>query len=153
MAPLSAVAARTAFHEQSGSSVVELALLTPLLLLLLAGAVDMGQAFYAAIEVSSAATAGADYGIQKPTNTSGMEQAALLDGANLSGLAASASWGCECSDGTSASVSCISEPSCSTNPVNYVLVTTSMTFVPILRISGFPSNLALKGSARMRSVS
>jgi Flp pilus assembly protein TadG len=141
---------RIALRGQSGSSLVELALLTSLLLLMLAGAVDMGQAFYAAIEVSSAATAGAEYGMQNPTDVSGMQKAALLDGADLSGLAATATWGCECSDGTSASALCSSKPSCITNVVGYVQVTTSMTYVPMLGFPGVPSSLPLKGSARMR---
>ncbi|MBE7159246.1 MAG: pilus assembly protein, partial [Rhodospirillales bacterium] len=58
---------------------VELALLLPLLLLLLVGAVDLGRAFYVAIEVSSAASAGAVYGTQNPTDTAGMQNAAALN--------------------------------------------------------------------------
>lgn len=139
-----------ALREQNGAGVVELALLTPVLLVLLVGAVDMGQACYAAIEVSGAANAGAEYGTQNPTDTSGMQDAALLDASNLSGLTATATWGCECSDGSSASVSCATTPSCSANSVRYVQVVTSMTYVPVLRFPGVPSTLTLKGSARLR---
>jgi Flp pilus assembly protein TadG len=139
------------FLEHSGSSLVELALLVPLFVLLLAGSVDLGRACYAAIEVSAAANAGAEYGVHKPTDTAGMQQAALLNGANLSGLSTSASWGCECSDGSSASVSCAARPNCSVNIVRYVLVTTSMTYQPALGFPGIPSSLALEGSARLRA--
>ena len=145
-------AAQLALREPGGSSVLELALLAPLFLLLLLGTVDMGQAFYAAIEVSAAANAGAEYGMQNPTDTAGMQEAAVLDGADLKNLAANASWGCECSDGSSASVSCASAPTCSVNAVDYVQVTTSMTYVPIIKVPGIPSSLALKGSARMRAM-
>src|SRR5579875_2916654 len=89
-------------RSHDGSSLVELALLTPVLVLLLVGSFDLGRACYAAIEVSAAANAGAEYGVQHPTDTAGMQEAAALNGANLTGLSASASWGCECSDGASA---------------------------------------------------
>ena len=130
---------------------VELALLTPLLLLLLAGSIDMGRACYAAIEVSAAANAGAEYGTQKPNDTSGMQNAALLNSPNLSGLTSTASWGCECSDGTSASASCSTAPTCNATVVNYVVVTTSMTYIPTLGLPGLPKSLVLKGSARLRA--
>lgn len=138
--------------EQGGSSLVELALLSSLMILLLAGTVDLGQACYAAIEVSAAANAGAEYGTQNPTNTAGMKKAALLNAANLTGLSSSASWGCECSDGTSASASCATTPSCSVTTVRYVVVTTAMTYQPALGFPGIPSSFALKGSARLRAV-
>ena len=134
-----------------GSSLVELALLTPVLVLLLVGAVGLGEACYAAIEVSSAASAGAQYGVQNPTDTAGMQRAALLSGANLNGLQTSASWGCECSDGTSASASCAAVPSCNANEVRYVVVTTSLTYSPPLGFPGVPSTVPLKSTARMRA--
>ena len=137
---------------QSGSSLIELALLSCLLVLLLAGSVDLGQACYAAIEVSAAANAGAEYGTRNPTNTAGMQKAAVLNAANLNGLSSSASWGCECSDGSSASASCATTPSCSATVVRYVAVTTAMTYKPALGFPGIPSSFALKGSARLRAV-
>ena len=137
--------------EDHGSSLVELALLSSLFLLLLVGSVDLGQACYVAIELSAAANAGAQYGTQNLTNTAGMQKAALLNAANLSGVTASAGWGCECSDGSSASTSCSPVPSCSVNIVRYVTVTTAMTYTPALVFPGVPSSLALKGNARLRA--
>lgn len=142
---------RGGFFDCEGSSLVELALLTSLFVLLLAGSVDLGRACYAAIEVSAAANAGAEYGVQSPTDTAGMQKAALLNGADLNGLSTSASWGCECSDGSGASPSCATKPSCSANVVKYVLVTTSMTYQPTISFPGIPSSLALKGNARLRA--
>lgn len=136
---------------QNGSSLVELALLVAVFVLLLAGSVDLGQACYVAIELSAAANAGAQYGTLAPTNTSGMQKAALLNATNLKGLSSSASWGCECSDGSSASASCAIIPSCSSSKVRYVTVTTSLTYMPALIFPGVPSSLALKGNARLRA--
>ena len=136
---------------QEGSSLLELALVTPLLLLVLVGSVDLGRACYAAIEVAAAANAGAAYGTQNPTDTAGMQSAALLNGANLNGLSATASWGCECSDGTSPSPSCTTKPSCSANLVKYVAVTTSLGYAPALHVPGLPSSFPLQASSRLRA--
>ena len=141
----------SSFSGENGSGLVEVALLASMLLLLLAGSVDLGKGCYAAIEVSAAASAGAEYGTQNLTDTAGMQKAALLNGADLKGMTSVASWGCECSDGSSSSASCATTPTCTATTVDYVLVTTSMTYAPSLRFPGIPSSLVLKGSTRLRA--
>jgi Flp pilus assembly protein TadG len=133
-----------------GSSFVELALMLPILMLLLVPAVDIGRAFFTAIEVTSAAQAGADYGIKNPSDVSGMESASLKGATNLATMSSTATYGCECSDGTSAVASCNSTPSCTYNYVNYVDVVTTATYVPTLRYPGFPSSLQISRETRMR---
>jgi Flp pilus assembly protein TadG len=54
--------------NQSGQSIVELAVTLPLLLLMFLGTVELGQVCYGAINVSNAAKAAAQYGAQD-TNT------------------------------------------------------------------------------------
>ena len=49
-----------------GQSVVEFALIVPILLLILAGAIDLGRAFYAYVAVENAAKEGALYGARHP---------------------------------------------------------------------------------------
>ena len=137
-------------HEQ-GSSLIELALVLPVLLLMLVGSIDFGRAFYAAIEVSSAAHAGACYGLQQPSDTSGMQAAAVLDAPDVTNLKASAISGCECSDGTSASTNCATTPSCSVNIVSFVQVTTTATYTPILNYPGLPTTINLQGITRLRA--
>ena len=143
--------ARLFLRRSSGASLIEVALVCPLLLTLLVGVVAMGRAFYAAIEVSSAASAGALYGTQNPTDTTGMRTAALADAANLTGMTVTAVYGCECSDGTSPIASCSSTPSCTYNVVRYVQVDTALSYSAPLRFTGVPSTLALKGTSRMRT--
>ncbi|MGI4828335.1 MAG: TadE/TadG family type IV pilus assembly protein [Janthinobacterium lividum] len=138
--------------EQEGSSLIELALVSSLLVLLFAGSVDLGRAGFAAIEVWAAANSGAVYGTQNPTNTAGMRMVALLAAADLNGLTSSASRGCACSDGSASSSFCTVTPGCSTTTVKYVIVTTSMTYMPSLGFPRIPTSLALKGSARLRAV-
>jgi Flp pilus assembly protein TadG len=135
---------------EDGSSVLELALLMPVLLLLLVGAVDFGQAYYVGIEVGSAAEAGTSYGVANNSDTAGMQSAAMLDAVDVPTMTATATWGCECSDGTGASVNCTATPSCSVNVVNYVDVATSVNYKPMLFYPAFPSTFTVKGHSRMR---
>ncbi len=138
---------------ERGNSLVELALLLPFLLMLLVGVVDFGRAYYLELEVASAAHAGALYGTQNPTDTANMQTAATLDASEVPGITATATYGCECSDGTSASASCTATPSC-TSPatvVNYVEVDTSAPYTPWLTYPGVSLPSTLTGSARMRA--
>jgi len=137
--------------EDRGSSLVETAVLMPVLMLLFVGTVNFGRAYYSAIEVSAAAEAGALYGVQNPTDVSGMVAASKLDAANLSSLSPVATYGCECSDGSSAVASCGTAPTCTYNVVNYVEVDTSYIYTPIIKYPVLGSAVTLHGSARMRS--
>lgn len=57
--------------DQDGQSIVELAIMTPLLVLLLVASIDLGFFAYDGIELGNAARAGAEYGAQNPANASG----------------------------------------------------------------------------------
>jgi Flp pilus assembly protein TadG len=139
-------------RRDEGSALIELALLLPVFLLLFVGSIDFGRAFYAAIEVSSAAEAAAWYGAQQPSDTSGIQAAAVLDAADVNNLTATVASGCQCSDGSSVEPGCTSVPSgCSANVVSYVQVITNATYTPILKYPGIPSTIPLQGVARMRS--
>lgn len=142
-----------------GASLVELAFVLPILALLFVGLLDFGKAYYLSIEVSSAARAGAQYGVLHPTDKSGMQYAAVNDAPDVSGISATATIGCECSDGTnvtqssSSSDSCPSSPSCSSSAIviNYVKVTTTATYTPLVRWPGLPTSLTLQGQSMMRT--
>jgi len=141
----------SALGAEGGTNLAEFALLLPLLCLLLLGVIDFGRAYYLNIEVSNAAYAGAMYGTQNYTDTTGMQSAALGDAQDVSGMTATATYGCECSDGSSVTPLCGSQPSCAVNYVDYVQVTTSVTYRPIFPWPGIPSSIALQGSARLRA--
>ncbi len=57
--------------NQDGQSMVELAIMAPLLLLLLVATIDLGFYAYDGIELGNAARAGAEFGAQNPLNASG----------------------------------------------------------------------------------
>jgi Flp pilus assembly protein TadG len=138
------------FVDTEGSSFVELAIVLPMFFLIMVPAVDIGRAFYAYIEVASAAQAGAAYGMQNPSDVSGMQSAAIAGISNLPNVTSTASYGCECSDGTSQVASCSSTPSCSYNYVNYVDVVASSTYVPIFNYPGLPSSMDISREIRLR---
>src|SRR5579859_108552 len=108
-----------------GQTMVEIALMLPALALLLVVATDFARVFYAANGVASAARAGVQYGAQNYTtaiNYSAIQQAALNDGQNISGLAATATDICMCNG---AQVAC-SPPQCA-EPELFVQVKTNAT--------------------------
>ena len=116
----------------------------PFLTLLLLGVIDFGRGFYLSIEVSSAAATGALYGLQNNTDTTGMQDAAIADAHNVSGMTASASYGCECSNTASATIcptalsdSC-SNPTCTYNAVTVVQVGTRYSYTPLFAWPGIP---------------
>jgi Flp pilus assembly protein TadG len=134
-----------------GQSAVECALLAPVLVLVLVIAADFSRVFYMSIEAANAARAGVQYGAQsttKASDTTGMQQAALDDAANLSGLTASASNFCECPPSTS-HVTC-SLTTCSGMQM-YVQVNTSAQFQTLVHYPGVPSTVTLNESALMRA--
>jgi Flp pilus assembly protein TadG len=134
-----------------GQSAVELALLAPVLVLVLVIAADFSRVYYMSIEAANAARAGVQYGAQsttKASDTTGMQQAALDDAANLSGLTATASNFCECPPSTS-HVTC-SLTTCSGMEM-YVQVNTSAQFQTLVHYPGVPSTVTLNESALMRA--
>lgn len=137
--------------KADGGSFVELAIVLPLLFLIFVPAVDIGRAIYVSIEVASAAQAGAAYGIQNPTDVSGMQSASTNGTANIAGMTATATYGCECSDGSSPSTSCSTTPTCTYNYVNYVDVVASACYSPIFNYPGLPSSINISREIRLRA--
>jgi Flp pilus assembly protein TadG len=137
-------------NSERGSSLVEMAILLPFLLLILIGVIDFGRAYYDSIEVANAARAGAQYGVINPTDTTGMVAAAKSDtSVDIPTITATAAYGCMCSDGTGASPTCSTTPSCSssTRQVNYVQVNTSYTYTTFFPWPGVPASFPLTGKA------
>src|ERR1700720_3185186 len=117
---------RALIRAERGQSLVELGLMLPVLGLLLFGAIDFGRAYYLSIEVTNAARAGAQFGVEN-ASSAGMQNAATSDAPDVPGITATASYGCECPDGSGQIPGCSSSPGCA-NAVNYVQVTTTATY-------------------------
>ena len=72
--------------KRTGASVVELALLLPLMAFLFVIGVDFARVFYHLVTVTNAARSGAMYGAQDPVkalDTAGIRAAVLADATNL----------------------------------------------------------------------
>src|SRR5208282_401933 len=92
------------WRSDGGASLVEMAILLPLFMLVMAVAVDLGRAYYLVLELQGAANAAAAYGVSNPTDTAGMQTTAQDNAPNVPGLTIGAhTYGCECSDGTASS--------------------------------------------------
>jgi Flp pilus assembly protein TadG len=95
-------------HAQKGQALLEIALVTPLILALALGVIELGRYAYIAILVGSAARAGAAYGAQNLTyaaDPAAIKQAAISDfqnnGQPATNLNVNATVVCGCdSDGT-----------------------------------------------------
>ncbi len=140
------------FRKTQGSSLVELALVSPVLILMLLGVIDLGRAYYLAMEIAGAAESAAAYGIQNPTDTVGINAAAQADAPDVPNLTVGTPvYGCECSDGSSYSTNCSTVPTCATNVVYATRVSVSANFSPLLPLPVFPSLMSISRSAEMRS--
>jgi Flp pilus assembly protein TadG len=142
----------TQVRGEEGSQLIELALVLPMLFAVFVGAVDFGRAYFVSMEVTSAAEAGAMYGISNPADTTGMRSAALANAPDLPGLTPTATYGIECADGTSPVLANNTPPSsCPTGVVQYVEVDTTASYQPILYYPGFQSAFTLSSKSRMRA--
>lgn len=120
---------QAAAASEAGAAIIEMALLSPLLFLLLLGTADLGRMVYMYIEVSHAARAGAQYGAQdhiRASDTAGIAAAATNDAPNISSLSVTSSHSCQCSDGSSSS--CQITDCSGSHLVEFVQVNTSATY-------------------------
>jgi Flp pilus assembly protein TadG len=150
---------RKSRHGERGLALVELALVTPLLMLLLVGLIEIGRFAYLSILVGNAAQAGAQYGAGNLTtalDVSGMENAALNDGQNVPGLTVASpapSAVCHCYNGTTTTTIACSQTSCPLAGYHrnvYVQVTAHGSFTPLFNYPGLPSALSVSRTVTMR---
>lgn len=59
-------------HSERGQSLVEFAIMLPVLLIILAGVLDLGRLYYAYVAVTDAAAEGASYAAIKPDDSAGI---------------------------------------------------------------------------------
>jgi Flp pilus assembly protein TadG len=158
--------ARRHVRPECGQSLLEVALVTPLILLLALAVIEMGRYAYIAILVGSAARAGASYGaegLEQSVDTAGIQQAADNDfqnnGQNVSKLTVTSNATCGCdSSGTITSASCNAQTnpnagSCNTGHwVVMVSVEAKGTFNSLFNYPGIPKSITIDRTATMRVV-
>jgi Flp pilus assembly protein TadG len=150
---------------EAGGSLIEIALVFPLLMLLLFGMVDLGRGVYLAIEVSSAAHAGAQYGSLSLTNagnTNAIKLAAQADVPDIpaaqltvtSSPTSGATSSCWCPSAPGTIVACgvyPANPCSGTGGSQIVLlqVTTQYTYHPWIPYPPFTKAINITGHAQM----
>ena len=146
---------KTGFHgkfAESGQSLAEMAFLTPLLLLLLVGTIEIGRFAYYSIEVSDAARAAVQYGAQSladSKDTRGLLLAAQHDAPEVSGLKVNSRDLCACSGSPATFVGCPAR-NCAGHPVVFINVHTTATISPLFSYPGLPATFVANGHAIMR---
>lgn len=139
----------SSYRNQRGSSLVELALLLPVLTLVAFGVIEVGRYAEFSITVANAARAGLQYGIQSFNNANdqaGIRNAASYDAPNTN-LQVNPALVCYCSGTPIACGNPCLPPS---TRVVYLNVTATGTFTPILSYPGLPTLTAISTTAQMR---
>ena len=157
---------RGILRSESGQSLVELAVLTPVLVLLLMGVIELGRYAQIAILVGNAARAGAAYGAQslaQSADTTGIKTAAGNDfqnnGQNLNLLTVNSSFTCGCDNGGSVTTEvCTGAGSgtglgtCASGShwVVMVAVQAMGTFNSLFKAPGIPASIKVDRTCTMR---
>ena len=139
--------------SEKGSAFVEMALFTPVLLVMLVGAVDFARIFSADIALANAAEVGALYGarsVSASSDTAGMQSAAANDGKDLTSMTAVATNYCACGSSGPAQTCPALNCSVSSPAHRYVKVQTTYTFRALSPIPGIPASVPMTRTVVMR---
>lgn len=133
----------------AGSTAVEFAVLAPILIVLVAGLVDLGQSLYTSMLLRTAARAGAAYAMTNPADTEGARQVVFHSaGMDSTALEVTANRYCECPDGSSVSCSgtCTDGGTIST----FVEIKASQRVATVSSYAGLLAPVVLSGKAVFR---
>jgi Flp pilus assembly protein TadG len=143
-------------RSESGASLVEFAILLPVMVFLLMGVIEIGRYTYYAILAANAARAGAPYGSQNTTTAddiTGMTNAAIADEGSVPQFSPSPTPLCSTNGGATLSTCAAAGsngPAAGT--IYYVQVVVTGTFTTLFHYPGIPNNVPITGSATMRVV-
>ncbi len=127
-------------RRSRGQSLVEFALVTPIVLSLLVISIDLGRAMSAYNQVGGMAREGALYGAANPTDTSGISTAALNE-SSLGGTAPTVT--------SSVANDSFTIPN-TTTPYQKITVTVTYDFKPLFSFPPLPKTITLRRSVEMR---
>jgi len=136
--------------RQTGQTVLEMALMLPLLLMLLVSVIEIGRYAYFDILISNAARAGAQYGAQSVIHAwdiNGIKNAAHDDG--LAAMTITPTQQCSCSP-TATPVNCGGGGIGCAQTLVYVQVQATDTYSSLFSYPGIPKTLKLSSTVTMR---
>jgi Flp pilus assembly protein TadG len=153
MVPFGAAALHACrLSDRRGTAAIEFALLTPVLLALLLGAVELGFGVYAAIQAQSAAEAGALYAAENGWDSAGIS-AAVVNATGATGMAATPAptlfCGCPTTSGITA-IGCTSTCASGIQPGQYVQINSALARLSILSDPGLGLATTLTGQSIIR---
>lgn len=135
---------------------MELAWLSTVLVLLVAGSIDYGNYEYDGILLANAAQAGVQYGAHSSISFddfTGIQGAATSDAGGITLTTNTASDLCTCSDGTSTgtAISCTAPTACATglHQRNFVVENTAASFSRLMIFPGISSPITISRTAYM----
>lgn len=145
---------RKKLTAESGQALIETAVTLSMLLIMLLGAAELGRVAWAAIQVTNAAKAAAQYGDQDRKaagDTTGIKNAASAEALTLTNLNTVVSHDCICSDGSASDCGLTACP----NSIDEETLTidTSATFDPLIHLPGLPATYTLSGQAVQKVLS
>ena len=137
--------------DESGSALLEFAVILSVMVFLLLGTVDYTCEILRAMQIQNAATAGATYGAVpgNESNLTGIQSYTVALAPYVKGITATATNVWVCSPGGT-SVSSASLCTGSVTPYKYVVVTTNATIPVAMTYPGIPASTVLTATARMR---
>jgi Flp pilus assembly protein TadG len=145
-------------RAESGTSMIEFAILAPVIIFLLVGTIEIGRFAYFAILAANAARAGAQYGAQdliSAYDDADITSAAIQDGQNLpnwtsNGGSIKVNQLCAVSGGAPSTCESGAGTGPPTNTIYYVQVQVTGVFNTLLNYPGIPNGLHISGSSMMR---
>jgi Flp pilus assembly protein TadG len=140
-------------RSERGTSLVEFAIVLPVMIFMFLGVVELGRYGYYAILAANAARAGVQYAVQSTgtaVDTAGITNAARADGENLASWTVTVKQFCAVNGAapTQCTISNGSPPA--PNTIYYIQVQVGGTYKSLLNYPGIPTNVPVLGSAMMR---
>lgn len=133
---------------ERGSAIVEMALVMPVLVLMIAGLVDFGRNIYSAASLENAARTGVQYAQLYPGDGPGL--LATVQGAGGVANDATVTWEAYCVCPNGARTACDVTCSDTTKPMWLIAVSVSQPFRTLLPYSDFILPTAIGGNAVIR---
>jgi Flp pilus assembly protein TadG len=130
----------TPHRRTAGQSLVEFALMLPILVLLLVGVFDLGRAFQVMITLNNASREAARFGTLHRLDLAGMKAAAIQEAQNYGIVIATGDIALTCPDSGTAAP-------CARDTT--LLVTITHQYNPVLSFF-FPSGITIRGRTEMR---
>lgn len=135
-----------------GTSLIELSLILPILILMLLAVLDCGLLLRQDMIVADSARAGAEYALTTTTaaDTTGMHNTATLSAGDIPGYKAVPLSFCTCVAGGS-TASCTGSCASGSMPIQYAQVTASANLPLLFKVQGLPATIAVQSVSRVRT--